>query len=257
MASSGWSLFKPADLIRLTACLLLTSYFWSVAALDKSVAPGGNFDFSNWELQLCTGSKGSPDTESSSSLKGDGGYEDDKYFYTSSTDGALVMKVPGSPSSSGCVTTTNSLHCRTELRELGSWDPQDTNKLTVSLAVIQADDSEHGTVIGQIHIDDSVSTKPVIELYYNSKGVIAAGVEQTRSGGDEKFTTFETTVPLGTEFTYEIDYSGGTLKVTVNGEEMTLDTYDLDSPKSYFKAGNYNQGSSPSEVHFYSISIEH
>lgn len=87
--------------------------------------------------------------------------------------------------------------------------------------------------------------------------MVAAGVEQTRSGGDEKFTTFETTVQLGTEFTYEIDYSGGTLKVTVNGEEMTLDTYDLDSPKSYFKAGNYNQGSSPSEVHFYSISIEH
>lgn len=179
MASSGWSLFKPADLIRLTACLLLTSYFWSVAALDNSVAPGGNFDFSNWELQLCTGSKGSPDTESSSSLKGDGGYEDDKYFYTSSTDGALVMKVPGSPSSSGCVTTTNSLHCRTELRELGSWDPQDTNKLTVSLAVIQADDSEHGTVIGQIHIDDSVSTKVsrhfTTEICFSDKQSLIAG----------------------------------------------------------------------------------
>ena len=62
-----------------------------------------------------------------------------------------MVKVPGSPSSSGCVTTPNSLHCRTELRETSpsSWDPKAaTNRLSVSLAVVQPDDSSHGTVIG-------------------------------------------------------------------------------------------------------------
>ncbi|KAJ4485433.1 alginate lyase 2 [Lentinula aciculospora] len=245
-----------STVVRTCICQALCPAF--ILALDKSVSPGGNFDFSIWELQLCTGSPGSPDTKSSSSLEGDFGYEDDAHFYTSNTDGALVMKVPGSPSSSGCVTTKNSEHCRTELRELGSWDPSEgVNKMVVQVAVVKADDSEHGTVIGQIHIDDSVSTKPVIELYYNSQGTISTGVEQTLSGGNEKLTTFETTISLNTQFTYEIDYSGGSLKVTVNGEEMTPDTYELDNPKSYFKAGNYNQGSSASEVHFYSIDVQH
>jgi hypothetical protein len=32
------------------------------------------------------------------------------------------MKVPGSPATSGCVTTPNSEHCRTELRELNVSD---------------------------------------------------------------------------------------------------------------------------------------
>jgi len=169
------------------------------------------------------------------------------------------MKVPGSPASSGCVTTTNSLHCRTELRETNpsSWSPNAaTNRMIVELAVETPDDSSRGTVIGQIHIDDSISSKPVCELYYNSDGDISIGVEQTLSGGDEVFTSLGN-VPVGTTFTYELEYSSGLLKVAINGNFQTLDTFELDAPDSYFKVGNYNQGSSASDIHVFSITVEH
>lgn len=168
------------------------------------------------------------------------------------------MKVPGSPDSSGCVTTPGSTHCRTELAENSSWSPNDsTNKLTVSLAVPTPDNSKYGTVIGQIHMDSSVSSKPVCELYYNSAGVLTMGVEQTITGGDEKFTQVGT-VAVGTTFSYEITYENNVLTVRINGGAAhTLSTYSLDAPLSYFKAGNYNQGSDASDAHFFSISISH
>jgi hypothetical protein len=168
------------------------------------------------------------------------------------------MKVCGSPDSCGCVTTTNSKHCRTELREINSWSPTaGTNRLAVSLAVEQPDNGSRGTVIGQIHIDDSISSKPVMELYYNSNGDLSVGVEQTRDGGNEVFTNVGN-VSVGTAFTYEIRYESGALSVIINGGKVqTLSTYSLNNPSSYFKAGNYNQGSSASDIHFYSIKVTH
>jgi hypothetical protein len=175
------------------------------------------------------------------------------------------MKVPGSPSSSGCVTTPNSQHCRTELREANpsngaaaSWQPSASrNRLLVTLAVETPDDSGHGTVVGQIHIDDSVSTKPVCELYYNTSGDVVMGVEQTRAGGNSIFTTIGN-IPVGNTFSYEIRYESNVLSISLNGgTQKQLDTYELDSPLSYFKVGNYNQGNSPSDVHFFSIDVEH
>lgn len=229
-----------------------------VASLNPSCAPGGNFDLSPWQLQLPIGSAGDPTTISSSGLEGCSGYENYSYFFTESGDGALVMKVPGSPASSGCVTTPNSEHCRTELRESNSWSPNNAvNRLSVSLAVEVPDNSEYGTVIGQVHIDDSVSTKPVCELYYSTAGELTMGVEQTRSGGDEVMTKIGN-VPVGTTFSYEIIYESNVLSVSINGgAAKTLSTYSLDAPLSYFKAGNYNQGSDASDVHFFSISISH
>ena len=237
------------------------------SALNPSCAPGGNFNLKPWMLQLPTGSTGSPDTISSSQLQGCSGYQDNghNYFFTESGDGALVMKVPGSPASSGCVTTKNSLHCRTELREANplngaaaSWQPGGaTNRLSVSLAVPTPDDSGHGTVIGQIHIDDSVSTKPVCELYYNAAGDVVMGVEQTRAGGDSIFTTIGN-IAVGKTFSYEIRYESSELSISLNGgAQQELNTYDLDSPLSYFKVGNYNQGDSSSDVHFFSTDVEH
>jgi Alginate lyase len=109
-------------------------------------------------------------------------------------------------------------------------------------------------------MDDSVSTKPVGELYYDQSGNITMGVERTRAGEDEQYTPLGN-VPLGQQFSYEIEYSGNVLKVAINNNFTTLSTYDLDAPASYFKAGNYNQStsssSSPSDVHFYALTIEH
>lgn len=165
---------------------------------------------SPWELQLPTGTGGNPDTELPSQLEGCNGYQDARhlYFFTESGDGALVMKVPGSPASSGCVTTSNSEHCRTELREINppNWDPNASiNRLSVSLAVPVPDKSRYGTVIGQIHIDNSISSKPVCELYYSSSGDLNMGVEQTRGGRDEKIM-YIGNVPVDTPFSYSIAY---------------------------------------------------
>ncbi|TEY61596.1 hypothetical protein BOTCAL_0166g00010 [Botryotinia calthae] len=226
--------------------------------LKPTCAPGGNIDLSKWTLQLPSGTKGHPDSVTGSKLAGCNGYTSKDYFYTN-TDGSIVMKVPGGVST-GCVTTANSKHCRTELREASPsfWSPSSaSNKLSATLQVVTADDSAHGTVIGQIHIDDSVSSKPVCELFYNSKGVLSMGVEQTRAGGNEIVTEVGS-VTIGSKFSYVIAYEGGKLSVAINGgAAKTLDTYQLDSPKSYFKAGNYNQGNSKSEVHFFAIDVQH
>ena len=246
----------------LKAVVSSTLMLTTAAALSPSCAPGGNFDLSIWSLQLPIGSTGDPETISSSQLEGCDGYQDPghDYFFTESGDGALVMKVPGAPSNTGCVTTAHSTHCRTELRESSpsSWDPNSSNnEMTVTLAVEEPDNSGHGTVVGQVHIDDSVSTKPVAELYYSSSGVLAMGVEQTRSGGNEILTTVGS-VPVGQKFSYSINYSNNILSVSINGgDPQTLSTYSLDAPPSYFKVGNYNQGTSASDVHFFSISVSH
>jgi hypothetical protein len=153
----------PRTVRHLPASMLLIPLLGLVAsaqALNPGCSPGGNFDLSGWNLQLPTGSTGSPTTIPGSSLAGCSGYTSG-VFYTDGSTGELVMTVPGSPSSAGCVTTPNSLHCRTEFREISpsSWSPNNgNNRLRVTMSVPRPDDSAHGTVIGQIHIDDSISS---------------------------------------------------------------------------------------------------
>ncbi|KAF2445818.1 polysaccharide lyase family 7 protein [Karstenula rhodostoma CBS 690.94] len=228
-------------------------------SLNPSCAPGGNFDLSKFNLQLPTGESFHPDQIPGSKLAGCSGYENN-VFYTNKSDGALVLKVCGSSSSCGCVTTKNSKHCRSELREATptSWSPKaPVNRLRATLKVVKADDSAHGTVVGQIHVDDAVSKKPVCELFVNAKGEVSMGVEQVPDESSLKFTKVGK-VAIGEKFEYEIRYEKGKLSVGIDGGEMkVLGTGGLKSPKSYFKAGNYNQGQSASEVHFYSIDVQH
>ncbi|KAF2799925.1 polysaccharide lyase family 7 protein [Melanomma pulvis-pyrius CBS 109.77] len=229
-------------------------------SLNPTCAPGGNFNLANWKLQLPTGTPGKMDSVSGSKLKGCSGWKDSDHFFTSKTDGSLVMQVPGSKESSGCVTSPNSKHCRTELRESNpnSWSPKSAvNRLKVKLSVPKADDSKYGTVIGQIHVDDSVSTKPVCELFINKSGQITMGVEQIPNTSSLKMTKIQSVAPNAT-FTYEIRYEQSKLKVAINGGDFkTLSTGSLKAPLSYFKVGNYNQGDSPSKVQFYSIDVQH
>lgn len=228
-------------------------------ALDPTCAPGGNFDLSVFNLQLPTGSPGKVDQISASKLKGCSGWQDKKHFFTSSS-GSLVMKVPGSKDSAGCVTTPNSKHCRTELRENSpkSWSPHNSvNRLKVRLAVSKADDSKYGTVIGQVKVDDSVSKKPVAELFYNKSGTLTMGVSQIPDVSSLKMTEIGQ-IDVGKTFGYEIRYEENKLSISIDGDEFkTLSTGKLTGPKSYFKVGNYNQGDSPSEVEFHEIDIAH
>lgn len=234
--------------------------FPRAASLNPKCAPGGNFKLDNFKLQLPTGTPGKMDSKSGKLLAGCTGWKDTDHFFTSKTDGSLVMKVCGSSDSCGCVTSKNSKHCRTELRESSpnSWSPKSaTNRLVVKLTVPKADDSKYGTVIGQIHVDDSISTKPICELFINQSGELTLGVEQIPDTSSLKMNKVGSVTP-GSTFTYEIRYEKSKLSVGINGGAFkTLSTGSIKSPNSYFKVGNYNQGTSPSEVHFFSMDIKH
>ncbi|KAN0079486.1 Alginate lyase 2 [Elaphomyces granulatus] len=247
----------------LAFCLLWHGVF----SVDPKCAPGGNFDLSHWELQLPSASPqkpGVPQTISSSQLRGCNGFHD-QFFFTDQSTGAMAMGVPGSPASTHCVTTAHSQYCRTELREvdasgkLFNWSPNaPTNRLTVELAVMTAASGALGTVVGQVHMDDSISTKPVCELYYQSNGNLGVGVQKSRTGSQSRPLTVVGNVPVGRKFSYSLQYERGALSVSINnGAPHKLDVSALNSPQSYFKAGNYNNGDSASLVHFYSISIQH
>ncbi|KAK4446234.1 alginate lyase-domain-containing protein [Podospora aff. communis PSN243] len=224
--------------------------------LNPACAPGGNFNLQNWNLQLPIGSPGAPQTVQPAALAGCGGFQN-QYFGTDATTGALVTRVLGSPASTGCVTTPNSQHCRTEFREVNpnSWNPwQAVNRLSATLAVVAAGGE---TVIGQILIDPSISPRPVGELYYNNNGRITWGMAQTRAGGNQVRYTIGT-IPLGQRFSYEIRYENNVFSISLDGGAMvTITTYQLNAPLSYFKAGNYLQGDSPSEVHFFALRVLH
>ncbi|XWW96132.1 hypothetical protein V2A60_004102 [Cordyceps javanica] len=229
----------------------------AVLALNPSCAPGGNFDLSHWSLQepVGSGSSSSPRQIPSSRLQGCSGYQDEWFFTAADDGGAMAMKVP---TRSQCVTTPNSQHCRSELREQNpaTWDPRAaTNRLFAEVRAVRNDGE---VCVGQIHIDDAVSHKPVAELYLDHAGNLNLGVQQCRTCSQKRTPVTRLPGGGGARFTYEIRYEKGKLAVAINGGALKeFTTYDLDSPRSYFKAGNYNQGTGPTEVHFYQLKVSH
>lgn len=231
------------------------------ACLNPSCAPGGNFDLRYWSLQLPTGDDGKAGIIKSTELQGCQGYQDANFFTDDSTS-QLVMLAPGNPQLTQCATTSGSTHCRTELREVdkdsganAAWDPIKTNTLSVTMTVVSADDGTHGTAIGQIFASDA--GKPLVEMYYSRDGEIVVGVKPDANGN--QIITQVGQVPVGTQFDYVLSYSADRLSVSINGVETELSTYSWESPRCYFKTGNYNQGKSEegSEVHIAAIKVSH
>jgi Alginate lyase len=233
----------------------------AAAALNPAVAPGGNFDLSVWELQLPTGSPGSPTTISPSSLEGPNGFQD-SYFFTNPSDGSMTFWDPENG-----VTTPNSSYPRSELREMNAngtaadWSIPGTHTLSATLKVTQV---PNHVCVGQIHLgDNSGSTKPLLELFYYSNGNIDMAIEQTPAGGNEVFH-YVGNVPLGTEWSYVIGLSGGnTIDLTLNGTKYTWPLpASFNGYPMYFKAGDYDQSSGSSSsvgarVQFYALTVHH
>jgi Alginate lyase len=228
--------------------------------LDPGVSPGGNFNLSVWELQLPVGSPGSPTTISPSELEGASGYSNPAYFWSDKTDGSMTFWDPESG-----VTTPNSSYARSELREMNSdgsaadWALSGTHTLSATLRVVSVTSS---TCVGQIHLGTGgSSTKPLLELYYHSNGDVVLGLENSPSGGQTTHTL--TNVPLGTQFSYVLQISGGKIQVTVNGSTTSYSIQSgFNAYHQYFKAGDYNQSSSSStsngaKVKFYSLTVHH
>ncbi len=226
---------------------------------NPNVAPGGNVNLSTWQLQEPFGSPGSPNTISTSKLKGASGFQDD-YFYTDKTDGAMTFWAPEKG-----VTTPNSNYARSELREMNTsgrsadWSLPGTHQLSATLRVVSVTSN---VCVGQIHLGSGgSSTKPLLELYYRSSGDIYLGTENSPDGGQTLHKLG--TVKVGTKFSYVIAVVGGKIQLTLNG---TTTSYSIPSSfnsyKQYFKAGSYNQSSSDSttkgaRVAFYSLAVSH
>ena len=153
------------------------------------------------------------------------------------------------------VTTANSKHCRSELREVSPavWSSKGTNTLSATLKVTQA---AGAPVVGQIHLDESVSVRPLIELFYTSGGDLVAGVEQCTAGGCETRTTVGHVNP-GTRFSYVISYSHNKLTVSINGGPAHSLSTPLLGIGGYFKAGDYGQSPKAARVSFYSLKAVH
>jgi hypothetical protein len=232
----------------------------SAHAASPSVAPGGNFNLSVWELQEPVGSPGSPTTIPPSRLVGANGFQD-SYFYTDTRDGAMTFWAPEKG-----VTTPNSNYARSELREMNSngsaadWALSGTHKLNATLRVVSVTSN---VCVGQIHLGSGgSSTKPLIELYYHSNGDIVAGTENSPSGGQTTHTVGH--VSIGKTWSYTIGVSGGnTIDLTVNGSTTHYAIPSSFNPyHQYFKAGSYNQSSSSSttngaRVAFYGLTVSH
>lgn len=117
--------------------------------------------------------------------------------------------------------------------------------------------------IGQV-VHNLKPNKPVAEVYYTSDGNIEVGVAQSTAGGDQ-VRKFIGNIPPGQLFSYDLRFEKDKLSIKII-EERSNKVIDkarvfLDTPlrqlPCYFKVGNYNQGDSPTEVHFYSIDVSH
>ena len=232
----------------------------AAAALDPTVAPGGNFNLSVWSLQLPIGSPGAPTTIQPAQLKGANGYTDPAYFWTDKNDGSMTFWDPESG-----VTTPNSNYARSELREMNAngsaadWALTGTHRLNARLRIVSV---TKNVCVGQIHLGSGgTSTKPLLELYYAPNGNITLGTENSPDGGQTLHPVGN--VPLGTQWTYEIAVIGGRISLTVNGSTTTYAIPSSFSPyRQYFKAGDYNQSSSSStsngaKVKFYALTVAH
>lgn len=233
---------------------LLGSVASSAQALNPGQPPGSNFKLAPFTLQLPSGSSGKVDTVSGANLAA--GYTNPLYFYTDSSDGALVMVDP----TQGW-TTSGSQHPRTELRENTIWSTDGVNKLDATVAVSKVPSK---TTIGQI-FQGSGPSKPLCELQVTANGVVNLLLENTNQGGSAQPLPI-TTVSLGSPFNYELSLTGTTITVTVND---TVKTFTMDSSFNgesfYFKAGNYDQSavSGPplttpgTIVKFYALTLTH
>jgi hypothetical protein len=220
-------------------------------ATSTPTAPGP-IDLSPWQLQLPNDTTVGPPATSTPP------------WFVQNSDGSWTFDDPGN--GDNCIPTDNSDHCRTELREddsatkgtSGGFSPAGTNTLTATVAV----NTDGWPVIGQIHADPSVSTLPVVELYYDhdGSGTVVAGVQTVCTASGQTDTTLAPDPPIGQQMTYQISYSNNQLIVTFNGASFNLSSQSgclKSNVGGYFKAGDYGQEDTHSVVTFYSIVLNH
>ncbi len=231
---------------------------------DVAADPEGNvvsvtddLTYSNWSLQLPTGSDGNVTTLSSSQLSS--GTTKSPYFYKAS-DGGMIFMDPQKG-----FATSGSQHPRVEMHENGTWGTSGTNTMTVQLKVNKVGDSGDVTIAQVFQNNEGT----LAELQYTGTGRLKLFYEENK-GGSSSTQDLGVTVALGTKFTYELAFSAKKLTVQINGKQVYSKTPSstVQSRKMYFKYGTYDQtatkitsGSPTTAVYtqadFYSVSVTH
>jgi len=173
-------------------------------------------------------------------------FANEQFFYTDRVGDTdwVVFKTPNAGNTHG---TSNNT--RTELAQVKKWSPMTDAKLSATLKVMNVSATgdarvaaSHSVVVGQIHSADAHENEP-LKIFYkkfpgHSKGSVFWHYEINTAGDDNSgrwdYSTAvwghdfsvvgptESTYPpepadgieLGEEFSYEVDVSGGIMKLT-------------------------------------------
>jgi len=210
--------------------------------VTAAAAPSTNFNLADWKLQ----------TIDSSNLQADilapalnAGYIS-PLFYTSTTDGSMVCKVP---SNGG--TTSGSTYPRVELRQMtggANWALADATEhyLTAQCKVTDVATAKPQIIIGQIHGSETNSELLKIRWtgYLPGQCILEARFERNDATQAEYGVTLATGLSLGDMITYTVTMKNGTINCTVNGvtaSQTCTAAYFGSTDAYYFKAGNYFQ----------------
>lgn len=228
---------KPADGVSKTLTLNK-----KMSQVDPIKSPTSNFDLKDWKLQTISSSNTSTDISANALVAG----YSSSFFYTDSSDGSMVFRVP---SNGG--TTNNSTYPRCELRQMtagANWALADATEhyLNAECKVTQVANAKPQIIIGQIHGSEINSEMIKLRWSGNESGkcFVEARFENNDAIKAEYGVKLATGLSLGDLITYTITMKSGKITVTVNGTSAsqtytsaffgTTDAY-------YFKAGNYFQ----------------
>jgi hypothetical protein len=227
---------------------------------ESSANPFSNANI--WELQLPTGSGHHFDTVPPGNLPG---FADAYYF--KANDGGQIFMDPAHG-----ITSSGSLHPRTELREVTAsggqvaWPASAINSLTVTGKVLEVGGGTSGHVtVGQIfNGSDSI---PLFELMYSNAVGGFKGLYEEAKGGGGGLIDLRTPVALNTKYTFTLALEKNQLLVTINGKQVYSHTPSAKVLRKgfYFKAGAYDQTATAgavsttpyTEVENYIISVVH
>jgi hypothetical protein len=238
-------------------------------ALNSSVAPGGNFDLSNWKITLPVDANGGL-SGNAMEVKNLSTYQNPKYFYTAA-DGAMTFVAPVNGA-----TTSGSSYARSELREMNgtanaAWDLKTGGFMSATLEVDAApnrDGMGGRIIVGQIHGQDD----ELVRLYWENGKLYFANDQAGSSNKETKFyfvnaSGQQPNVSLDERFSYTINAKGDTLEVTVFADGQIYKSVSKinsvwQSDKFYFKAGAYlganeSNGSGYGQTSFYDLNFNH
>ncbi|MBF9195693.1 polysaccharide lyase family 7 protein [Microvirga terrestris] len=237
--------------------------------LNPSVAPGGNFDLSNWKITLPVDANGGI-SGTAVEVKNLSTYQNSKYFYTAA-DGAMTFMAPVEGA-----TTSGSSYARSELREMNgtanaAWNLQTGGFMSATLEVDAAPNREGmggRVIVGQIHGKND----ELVRLYWENGKLYFANDQAGSSNSETKFyfvnaSGQQPSVSLDERFSYTINAKGDTLEVTVfaDGEiykSVSKINSVWQSDSFYFKAGAYlganeTNGTGYGQTSFYALSFNH